>query len=292
MTLIERTQEAVDAEAAAAATDRLADGSFTLEDFLVQLREMRKLGPVQDLLGMLPGGAGRPRRVEGPRGRGRRRPAPAGGGHHLQHDPGGTARSRYDLRGPGACGSPGARGVTTADVNALLRDFEQARRAMRAMLGGAGFPGRPRPGPPEGEGTTAPLAQVEPRRYDGDGGSMATRIRLRRMGSNKRPAYRVVVADQRAPRDGRFIEVIGKYQPRSEPSVIEIDEERALHWLRVGAQPSDQVRTLLDKVGIWGAVRRRAAERRAAHARAAVRSRPSDARAASPAPSTEPEPEG
>jgi small subunit ribosomal protein S16 len=80
---------------------------------------------------------------------------------------------------------------------------------------------------------------------------MSTRIRLRRMGANKRPFYRVVVADQRSPRDGRFIENIGKYHPLDDPSVIEIDEERALHWLRVGAQPSDQVRNLMVKVGIW-----------------------------------------
>ena len=80
---------------------------------------------------------------------------------------------------------------------------------------------------------------------------MATRIRLRRMGANKRPFYRVVVADQRSPRDGRFIEIIGKYHPLSDPSLIEIDEERALHWLRVGAQPSNQVRNLMTKVGIW-----------------------------------------
>ncbi len=80
---------------------------------------------------------------------------------------------------------------------------------------------------------------------------MSTRIRLRRMGANKRPFYRVVVADQRSPRDGRFIENIGKYHPLEDPSVIEIDEERALHWLLVGAQPSDQVRNLLVKVGIW-----------------------------------------
>jgi small subunit ribosomal protein S16 len=80
---------------------------------------------------------------------------------------------------------------------------------------------------------------------------MATRIRLRRMGANKRPFYRVVVADQRNARDGRFIENIGKYHPLEEPSLIEIDEERALHWLRVGAQPSNQVRVLMSRVGIW-----------------------------------------
>src|SRR6266566_4067331 len=80
---------------------------------------------------------------------------------------------------------------------------------------------------------------------------MTTRIRLRRMGSNKRPFYRVVVADQRSPRDGRFIEIIGRYHPLNDPSVIEIDEDRALHWLMVGAQPSNQVRNLMTKVGIW-----------------------------------------
>ena len=72
---------------------------------------------------------------------------------------------------------------------------------------------------------------------------MATRIRLRRMGANKRPFYRVVVADQRLPRDGRFIENIGKYHPLEDPSLIEIDTERAMHWLRVGAQPSDKSAT-------------------------------------------------
>ena len=80
---------------------------------------------------------------------------------------------------------------------------------------------------------------------------MATRIRLRRMGAKKRPYYRVVVADQRSPRDGRFIENIGKYHPLEDPSLIEIDEDRALHWLRTGAQPSEQVQNLMSKVGIW-----------------------------------------
>jgi small subunit ribosomal protein S16 len=80
---------------------------------------------------------------------------------------------------------------------------------------------------------------------------MSTRIRLRRLGAKKRPFYRVVVADQRSPRDGRFIENIGIYHPLEDPSLIEIDEERALHWLRVGAQPSDQVRNLMVKTGIW-----------------------------------------
>src|SRR5712691_7864620 len=80
---------------------------------------------------------------------------------------------------------------------------------------------------------------------------MSTRIRLRRLGAKRRPFYRVVVADQRSPRDGRFIENIGKYHPMEDPSLIEIDEDRALHWLRVGAQPSEQVQNLMSKIGIW-----------------------------------------
>jgi small subunit ribosomal protein S16 len=85
------------------------------------------------------------------------------------------------------------------------------------------------------------------------------KIRLRRMGTKKRPFFRVVVADARSPRDGRFIENIGRYHPMSDPSVMEIDEERALHWLRNGAQPSDPVRVLLEKLGIWEKFRSRAA---------------------------------
>ena len=78
------------------------------------------------------------------------------------------------------------------------------------------------------------------------------KIRLMRVGKRKQPYYRVVVADSRSPRDGRIIENIGKYHPRSHPSFIEIDSERALHWLQNGAQPSDPVRVLMQKTGIWG----------------------------------------
>jgi small subunit ribosomal protein S16 len=77
------------------------------------------------------------------------------------------------------------------------------------------------------------------------------RIRLMRMGATKRPFYRVVVADSRSPRDGRFIENIGKYHPLEDPSLIEIDEDRALYWLSQGAQPSGQVVHLLRIQGIW-----------------------------------------
>jgi small subunit ribosomal protein S16 len=71
-------------------------------------------------------------------------------------------------------------------------------------------------------------------------------IRLRRMGSNRRPAYRVVVADSRAPRDGRFIEILGHYNPLTEPPTIHIDRTRADDWIRKGAQPSNTVKRLME----------------------------------------------
>jgi small subunit ribosomal protein S16 len=77
------------------------------------------------------------------------------------------------------------------------------------------------------------------------------RIRLRRVGAKKQPSYRVVVADSRSPRDGRFIEKIGFYNPRTEPATMVINEGRALYWLSQGAQPSDPVRHILNKTGTW-----------------------------------------
>jgi small subunit ribosomal protein S16 len=80
---------------------------------------------------------------------------------------------------------------------------------------------------------------------------VAVKIRLMRMGKTKQPTYRVVVADSRSPRDGRFVEIIGKYNPRTEPSVVDIDNDRALSWLRQGAQPTETVVKLLTISGAW-----------------------------------------
>ena len=79
---------------------------------------------------------------------------------------------------------------------------------------------------------------------------MAVKIRLKRMGMKKMPFYRVVVADERAPRDGRFIEEIGYYNPMTEPATVKIDADKAKQWIKNGAQPTDTVRTLLKKSGI------------------------------------------
>jgi small subunit ribosomal protein S16 len=79
---------------------------------------------------------------------------------------------------------------------------------------------------------------------------MAVKIRLMRMGAKHQPVYRVVVADARAPRGGRYLEALGFYNPRTEPSTIRIDEERVRQWLDRGARPSDAARVLLEKTGI------------------------------------------
>lgn len=80
---------------------------------------------------------------------------------------------------------------------------------------------------------------------------MAVKLRLMRMGKKKQPTYRVVAADSRSPRDGRFIEIVGTYESRRDPSVIKIDNDRAVHWLKQGAQPTERVEKLLKISGAW-----------------------------------------
>jgi small subunit ribosomal protein S16 len=81
---------------------------------------------------------------------------------------------------------------------------------------------------------------------------MAVKLRLTRIGSKKNPIYRVVAADARAPRDGRFLDIVGRYNPQTEPSVIELDEAKVKDWLAKGAQPTDAVARLLKTKGIVG----------------------------------------
>ena len=79
---------------------------------------------------------------------------------------------------------------------------------------------------------------------------MAARIRLARVGSKKNPIYRVVVADSRSPRDGRFIEIVGRYNPQTQPSTIDLDAEKIQDWISKGAQPTDSVRRLMKSQGL------------------------------------------
>ena len=79
---------------------------------------------------------------------------------------------------------------------------------------------------------------------------MAVKIRLNRMGAKKNPFYRIVVADSRAPRDGRFIEILGNYDPSKQPAAVSVDEDKVLDWMNKGAPPTDTVKNLLSKQGI------------------------------------------
>lgn len=106
------------------------------------------------------------------------------------------------------------------------------------------------PRPPRWHATTGAESARRAERFP-----MAVKMRLRREGKTKQPNYRVVVADARSPRDGRFLEDLGYYQPLAEPSAIKIDHDRALAWLRHGAQPSQSVVNLLRIEGVWEAFR-------------------------------------
>ena len=80
---------------------------------------------------------------------------------------------------------------------------------------------------------------------------MAVKLRLKRMGSKQRPFYRIVAADSRSPRDGRFIETVGTYDPIKKEDNVTVDEEKALKWLNNGAQPTDTVKSILTQTGVW-----------------------------------------
>jgi small subunit ribosomal protein S16 len=97
---------------------------------------------------------------------------------------------------------------------------------------------------------------------------LAVKIRLMRVGKKKQPTYRVVVADSRSPRDGRFIEILGQYAPRQEPSAIAIDNDRAVHWLQQGAQPTEQTAKLFEIAGVWAAYQQTTGKGAAAKPRA------------------------
>ncbi len=130
---------------------------------------------------------------------------------------------------------------------------------------------------------------------------MSVKIRLMRVGKKKQPSYRVVVADGRSPRDGRYIEIIGHYQPRHEPSGFDIEEDKVLAWLNKGAQPTEQVHKLLVGAGIWATyessrssqstaakvAERKAKGQAAAQAEAATATAAADAKAAAEAKAAE-----
>src|SRR5688572_29256454 len=110
----------------------------------------------------------------------------------------------------------------------------------------------PCPRPSRRAHPTGNARRGHPQQTSGEDHTVATKIRLKRLGKIRAPYYRIVVADSRTKRDGRVIEEIGKYHPTEQPSFIEVDSERAQYWLSVGAQPTEQVAAILKLTGDWG----------------------------------------
>ena len=209
LSLIERAQEAADEKAAEETARRMMENKFDMNDLLAQFAQIRKMGGASAMLSMLPGGANiDPSQVD------------EKGFAQIEaiiYSMTKEEREKPSIINPKrkrriAAGS----GTRVEDVNRLLRTT-----------------------------TTGPARAAQTHFQEET--IMAVKIRLRRMGAKKSPFYRVVVADSRFPRDGRFIEEIGTYDPMREPAEIKIDAEKAKAWIANGAQPTDTVRYLLKK---------------------------------------------
>ena len=220
LTLIEKAEEAASEEDQAAMEARMRAGEFSFDDFLTSFRMMRKMGPLKGVLGMIPGLGNQLKGLDVDEDELSRVEAivlsMTPQERRMPHLIDGSRRKRI------AAGS----GTDIQQVNKLLAARKQMQKMMKQM-GKGKMPGLP------------------PELMKAQGDEMAVRMRLTRVGSKKNPIYRVVVADQRSPRDGRFIEIVGRYNPQTDPSTIEFDEEKVREWLGKGAQPSNTVSRLL-----------------------------------------------
>ena len=256
MSLIEKAERQFDEADALELERKLRRNEFGLDDFLDQLKMIRKMGPLTSLLGMIPGFAGPQLQnmkvdereldriqaiILSMTPEERRRPgadqglAPAADRARLGHQ-------RPAGQPPGQAVRPDAQGHAPGRAR---QDARHRRADARRALSGrrrldAGSPVRP--------SKLSASQHSSPERSREE--NVAVRLRLTRVGGKKDPIWRVVVADQRSPRDGRVIETIGHYNAQTDPSTIVIDEERARSWLARGAQPSDTVRKLLRIQGI------------------------------------------
>ena len=143
-------------------------------------------------------------------------------------------------------------GTSVEQVNQLLEARKQMAKMMK-QLGKGKMPALP--GAPQGQNGPDALRDQEEEEQaqevrDHGGNRLAVKLRLTRVGSKKNPVYRIVAADSRSPRDGKFLEIVGRYNPQTDPSTIELDEERIKDWISKGAQPSSTVQRLLKAKGV------------------------------------------
>ena len=240
LSLVEKAEQAIEEDEQQAMEARIRKGQFTFDDFLSAQRMLRKMGPLQGVLKMLPGrlpAEGREhRRARAEAGRGDRALDDAAGAEHAAPDRRqATASDRERKRDERAAGEP------------LLEARKQMEKMMKGMSKGK-MPQLPGLAESATEHRRSRVPRKRRRRRRNGrrtGGEMAVRMRLTRVGSKKNPIYRVVVADSRSPRDGKFIEIVGRYNPQTDPSTIEFDEEKVKDWLGKGAQPPGTVSRLL-----------------------------------------------
>ena len=250
LSLIDKAQEAFDQQDAEKFARKGMSNKLTLEDFLEQMQSMKKMGGLRHMLGMLPGMSGKDIDID----------------DNAMKKPEAIIRSMtpQERRNPGILNASRRKriaagsGTTVQDVNTLIRQFDQARQMMKQMMGRkAGKLGHDEC---SNEAPRHVLDWTHTRslydfhrslfNYLEEEDPNAVKIRLKRMGMKKKPFYRVIIADDRSPRDGRFIEEIGYYNPMTEPAELKIDAERAKYWIGVGAQPTDTVRILRKKSGV------------------------------------------
>ena len=264
MSLIEKAERQFDEDEALELERKLRRNEFGLDDFLAQLKTIRRMGPLTSLLGMIPG-LGRATAAEHEGRRARARPDP---GDHPVDDARGAPPARADqglapaadrarLGHERAAGQPAGQAVRAdaqGDAPGRARQDARHRRADAQARADAAPRARLSLRAPSKLSAFGALDCAKSARYAREHvqqrGKVSVRLRLTRVGGKKDPMWRVVVADQRSPRDGRVIETIGHYNAQTDPSTIVIDEERARSWLARGAQPSDTVRKLLRIQGI------------------------------------------
>ena len=138
------------------------------------------------------------------------------------------------IKGPRRARIAAGSGTTVQQVNQVLQMRKQMEKMMKQV----------------GRGKMPNLQSIVAQQRRARKDQMAAKIRLVRVGSKKNPIYRVVVADSRSPRDGKFIEIVGRYNPQTQPSTIEIDEAKVKDWISKGAQPTDSVKRLMKAQGI------------------------------------------
>ena len=239
LTLIEKAEAAVEEDEQAEMEKRIRAGEFTFDDFLASYRMIRKMGPLQGVLKMIPGMG---KQLQG-----------------LDLDERQLARVEAIVLS-----------MTPHERRDAARDFDStpstdSRGQRNVARRGQQAHGRPQADgeddEADGEGEDADAAAGGRRpqalacrlhQRERHIQHMAVKIRLTRVGSKKNPIYRVVVADSRSPRDGRFIEIVGRYNPQTDPSTIDLDEAKIRDWMAKGAQPTAPVSRLIRAAGFEG----------------------------------------